>query len=223
MKFKRQKCKNKTYHHRGTAGEEDDCYFNQNGTADCQWSRSCATVAFYAISSSNGGTGFPWCFGGSAWPESCSVWVLKAKSMFPADLFLPTVHLSCMFLLGVRKYLYTTSSIADATKENKNKDREDIREGGRRGKEEQREEQREDKPIQHPRTGFCHMLPCSVGCLTEFMIYLPWNFGRWCLFFFNYKMRDWTDLVACLLVTSHHKHSIRRTIAHLGRTALWIN
>lgn len=175
MKFKRQKCKNKTYHHRGTAGEEDDCYFNQNGSADRQWGRSCATVAFCAISSSNRGTGFPWCFGGSAWSENCSVWVLKAKSMFPADLFLPTVHLSCMFPLGVRKYLYTTSSITEATKENNNKDREDIRERGRRGKEEQREEQ-EDKPIQHPRTGFCHMLPCSVGCLTEFMIYWPMEF-----------------------------------------------
>lgn len=85
-------------------------------------------------------------------------------------------HLSCMFPLGVRKYPYTTRSTADATKENKSKEREDIREGGRRGKEEQREEQREDKPIQHPRTGFCHMLPCSVGCLTEFMIYWPMEF-----------------------------------------------
>lgn len=28
MKFKRQKCKNKTYHHRGTAGEEDVFYSN---------------------------------------------------------------------------------------------------------------------------------------------------------------------------------------------------
>lgn len=134
-----------------------------------QWGRSCATVAFCTISSSNRGTGFPWCFGGSAWSESCIAWILKAKSMFPVDLFLPTIHLSCTFPLGVRKYLYT-----DATKKNKNKGRKDIREGGRRGKEEQREEQREDKP--HQRTGFCHMLPCSVGCLAEFMIYWPMEF-----------------------------------------------
>lgn len=119
--------------------------------------------------------GFPDVSGGSAWSESFRVWILKAKSMLPADLFLPTIHLPCMFPLGVRKYLSSTSSIADATKENK-KDREDIREGARRGKEEQREEQREDKPIPHPRTGFCHMLPCSVGCLTEFMIYWPMEF-----------------------------------------------
>lgn len=92
------------------------------------------------------------------------------------DLFLPTIHLLCMFPLGVRKYFFPTSSIAGATKENKKKDREDIREGGRRGKEEQREEQREDKPIQHPRTGFCHMLPCSVERLTQFMIYWPMEF-----------------------------------------------
>lgn len=65
--------------------------------------------------------------------------MLKAKSMFPVDLFLPTIHLSCMFPLGVRKYLSTTSSIADATKENKNKGREDIREEeGRRNKERNR-------------------------------------------------------------------------------------
>lgn len=58
------------------------------------------------------------------------------KSMYPADLFLPTVYLSrlnCIFHLGVRKYL-STSSIADATKEKKKRDRKEVRDGGEEGR-----------------------------------------------------------------------------------------
>lgn len=59
--------------------------------------------------------------------------------MFPAELFLLTVHLlplNCILPLGVPKYLLSTGSISDATKEKEKTDGEGVREEGRRGKEE---------------------------------------------------------------------------------------
>ena len=51
--------------------------------------------------------------------------------MFPAELFLLTVHLlplNCILPLGVPKYLLSTGSISDATKEKEKTDGEGVRE-----------------------------------------------------------------------------------------------
>lgn len=54
--------------------------------------------------------------------------------MFPAELFLLMVHLlqlNCILPLGVPKYLLSTGSISDATKEKEKADGEGVREEGR--------------------------------------------------------------------------------------------
>lgn len=94
--------------------------------------------------------------------------------MFPAELFLLTVHLlqlNCTLPLGVPKYLLSTGSISDATKEKEKTDGEGVREEGRRGKEEKnnkggrKEGQRKEQTSTALRMGFCHMRPRSVGGL----------------------------------------------------------
>lgn len=95
--------------------------------------------------------------------------------MLATERFLLTVHLlqpDCILPFGVPKYLLSTGSISDATKEKTDGD--GVREEGNRGKEKkndkgrkegQRLERRKDKLIQGSRMGFCHMPPRSVGGL----------------------------------------------------------